>query len=383
MEKLQKWSITPFVTLLTPPPNAVAAESVSVPISASWTSVDGLYSLDEEKKFVTFDKSAYQAMTLDLSRTPQFTQAIVSRLKSGEPNSQVVLDLGTGPFAVFAVTAAKNGAKQVYAIEASKEAAASAREEVKKQKLEDKITVLEGFSTDITLPGGDKADFAIAEIVGSIASEEGAYATILDAHKRLMKNPTDPASWIPSRVQTFAAPASYSLHTLFRPPGFDWTKLNGEPVRFNCRDEGLQLLADPVAVEDISFAEIEKGVQRQELTFTVDGARVADNVQKFNKEYVRGRVGDADELAVTAANSFSGMALWPRLTLDGTVQVNSRQYPSGDHQKSHWQTVLPLMAPEPVAVKGGDQIAVTFDFAVSAEVTKPSSYKISGNVVSS
>jgi len=305
-----------------------------------------------------------------------------NRLKSGEPNSQVVLDLGTGPFAVFAVTAAKNGAKKVYAIEASKEAAASAREEVKKQKLEDKITVVEGFSTDFTLPGGEKADFAVAEIVGSIASEEGAYATILDAHRRLMKNPSDPASWIPNRMQTFAAPASYALQNLFRPPGFDWTKLDGEPVRFNCRDEGLQLLSDPIVVEDVAFAEIEKGVQKKDATFTVDGARVEDNIKKFNKEYVRGRVGDADELAITAANSFSGVALWPRLTLDDTIQVNTRQYPNGDHQKSHWQTVLPLMAPEPVAVKGGDEIAVTFDFDVSSEVTKPSSYKIRGTVVS-
>mmetsp|Transcript_52749 Transcript_52749/g.112070 ORF Transcript_52749/g.112070 Transcript_52749/m.112070 type:complete len:323 (+) Transcript_52749:109-1077(+) len=321
-------------------------------------------------------------MVNDPSRTPLFEKAIINRLKSAEPDSQVVLDLGTGPFAFFAITAAKNGAAKVYAIEASKEAAALARETVKKLGFDDKITILEGFSSDITLPGGEKADFAVAEIVGSVASEEGAYATILDAHKRLLKNPSDPMSWIPSRIQTYAAPASYSLHNLFLPPAFDWTKLNGEPVRFNCRDEGLQLLSDPILVEDISFADIGKGVQKKRTSFTVDGRRVEDNIKKFNEEYKRGRVADADTLAITAANSVSGIALWPRLLLDDSVEVNSRHYPDGGHQRSHWQTVLPIMSTEPVAVKGGDQINVIFDFDVSSLVTKPSSYKISADVVS-
>ncbi|KAL7542108.1 hypothetical protein ACHAXR_011532 [Thalassiosira sp. AJA248-18] len=384
LDQIGKFSFTPFVvtTLLPPPPDANAVETT--PISAAWNAVDGLNSLESEKKFVSFDKSAYQAMVDDKSRTPLFTEAIINRLKSAEggPESQVVLDLGTGPFAFFAVIAAKNGAGKVYAIEASPEAAASARDTVKKLGYEDKIIILEGFSTDIKLPEGEKADFAVAEIVGSVASEEGAYATIADAHKRLVKNPNDSTSWIPSRIQTYAAPASYSLHNLFLPPAFDWTKLDGEPVRFNCRDEGLQLLSDPVLVEDISFAEIGKGVQKKQITFAVDGSRVDDNVKKFLEEYKRGRVQDAELLSVTTANSVTGIALWPRLLLDDTVQVNSRHYPDGGHQKSHWQTVLPIMAPEPVAVKAGDEITVNFDFDVSSEVTKPPSYKISGNVVS-
>jgi len=165
---LEKLTITPFLTTFLPSPQDVAiavtddnnddsspSSSVSLPktspISAQWNAVDGLNSLESEKKFVTFDKSAYQAMMNDQSRTPLFEQAIVNRLTSPnyEPNSQIVLDLGTGPFALFAVIAAKNGAKHVYAIEASKEAAASARETVRKLGYDDKITILEGFSTDI------------------------------------------------------------------------------------------------------------------------------------------------------------------------------------------------------------------------------------------
>ncbi|KAL7552550.1 hypothetical protein ACHAWF_015781 [Thalassiosira exigua] len=393
-EAIERLSVAPFATTaLVPPaavvalPDAAAAEPTTTPVSAAWIAVDGLNSLESEKKFVSFDKSAYQAMVNDQSRTPLFEQAIINRLKSAEggPESQIVLDLGTGPFALFAVIAAKNGAGKVYAIEASKEAAASARDTIKKMGYDDRITVLEGFSTDVSLPDGEKADFAVAEVVGSVTSEEGAYATILDAHERLLKNPGNPSSWIPSRIQTYAAPASYSLHNLFRPPAFDWTKLDGEPVRFNCRDEGLQLLSDPVLVEDISFADIKKGAtKKQSATFVVEGARVDANVQKFIEEFNRGRLPkeEADRLAVETANSVSGIALWPRLLLDDAVQVNSRHYPDGGHQKSHWQTVLPIMAPEPVAVKGGDRIAVDFDFDVPSDVTRPASYKISGSVMS-
>ena len=81
------------------------------------------------------------------------------------------------------------------------------------------------FSTEITLPDSQKVDIIVAEVVGSIASEEGAYATIFDAHRRLLKDPTNANNWIPNRIQTWAAPVSYTLHSLLTPPEFDWTKI--------------------------------------------------------------------------------------------------------------------------------------------------------------
>jgi predicted RNA methylase len=396
------------------PPDAIAAaaaeaeggtsnsksksETSSTPISASWTAVDGLNTLDSSSgKFVSFDESAYLAMVNDKSRTPQFEKAIVDRLNSpehGGPSTQVVLDLGTGPYAYFALVAARAGAGKVYAIEASGPACISARAAVKKAGCENVVTIIEGYSTDVTLPGNVKVDFAIAEIVGSIASEEGVLATISDARERLVDRPDDPTSWIPRGVQTLAAPASYSLHNLFVPPAFDWAKLEGSPVRFNCRDEGLQLLSDPVVVEDVRFADMGKGAgttgttgtarkERRRVTFEVDGERVEANAVKFKEEYVRGRVPDASTLAISAAGSVTGIALWPRLILDDDVTINSRHYPDGDHQRSHWQTVLPIMSPVPVAVRGGDEITVDFDFVVPYAVTTPPSYRITGNVVSS
>jgi len=367
-------------------PTAAFANDDKVHISAYWKAVDGLNSLDEGKKLVSFDSSAYKAMMDDPARTPFFETAIINRLNSapGGPGSQTVLDLGTGPFALFAIIAAQAGARKVYAIEANSKAVRSARITVKKLGFSNIIEIVEGLSNEITLP--EKADFAVAEIVGSIASEEGLYATILDAHRRLVKEPSNPSNWIPSRVQTYAAPASYGLHNLFQPPAFDWTKLNGEPVRFNCRDEGLQLLSDPVLIEDISFANIKPdATNKKKIKFIIDGERIEDNTSSFYEEFRRARLaeGEAEKMAKTTAASLTGIALWPRLILDGegSIEVNSRAFPTGGHQKSHWQTVLPIMSELPVPVKGGDEIEVNINFDVSSDLQVPPTYSLDGDVI--
>ena len=69
----------------------------------------------------------------------------------------VVLDLGTGPFALLARFAAKYGAARVYAVEGDAAAAARARETVRREERagrlrENQIVVLEGYSTAVSLP---------------------------------------------------------------------------------------------------------------------------------------------------------------------------------------------------------------------------------------
>jgi len=266
---------------------------------------------------------------------------------------------------------------------------------------------LEGFSTDITLPNDDKVDLIVAEIIGSIASEEGVVATIADAHARFAKNPNSDATWIPNRVQTYASPASYTLHNLFGPPGFDWSKLEGDPIRFNCRDEALQLLADPQLVEDISFKDIPQQFgtkqsqssyyhNRRVLDFTVDEQRTVANTEKLVQELQDNKLGKSEAVRVADAtgHSFSGVAFWSRLILsdgssDEAVTIDSRQYPGGGHQKSHWQTVLPIMKDRPVPLTGGDTISVAIDFEVptgsggTSDLKTPATYKLEGKVTSS
>lgn len=376
-----------------------SSSSSSIHFSASWTSIDGLNQMNDpnpNNKMVGFDMNAYKAMRDDKTRTPFFEKAIQQRLtrNGNNPESQVVLDLGTGPFCLFALIAAQQGAGKVYALEANPEAAASARSVVQKAGYSDIITVVEGFSTEVTLP--EKVDFCVAEIVGSIASEEGVYATIRDAH-RFLKDPTSSQNWIPNRIQTYGAPASYSLHNLFGPPEFDWTKLNGEPIRFSCRDYGLELLSDPQVMEDISFASLLPLLTRERtnlstketFTFTVSKDRMEQNIKPLFEEFrQRSDKQASEDYAQQTGHSFSGIAMWPRLYLSSndekdasTVLVESRSFPSGNHQKSHWQTVLPIVSGRPIGnLQGGETIQATLTRELPVDVTQPPKYSIEGSI---
>lgn len=300
-----------------------------------------------------------------------------------------MLDIGTGPYALLAIIAAKAGAKKVYAVEAVPEAARRARLFVEKaEKNKDikvgQIVVLDGLSTEVTLP--EKVDLVVAEIIGSIASEEGAHATVADAQLRHVKRPHEPSSWIPVAAQTLGAPCSYSLHSLLSPPEFDWAKLEGVPVRLNCRSTDLQLLADPQLIEEVRFwdpALPNAGrVANPPARFTVDGARLAANAKVYAAEIQTDGTADLPALGASVASDLSGLALWPRLQLDeeGSLFVESRG-PKGEAQKSHWTTAVALLSARPVPLKPADQLTATLAVELGGSVTKPPRYTLRAEVL--
>ena len=68
--------------------------------------------------------------------------------------------------------------------------------------------------------------------------------------------------------------------------------------------------------------------------------------------------------------------------------INSRQYPNGDHQKSHWQTVLPITSARPIPIVNGEA-GTTSTTTISIEVEStidvkniqiPPTYKLDGTV---
>ena len=359
------------------PARAAVAEATT--LTAAWTATAGF----NDTAFISFDEGAYKSMVEDERRTPFFERAIRERLKT-MPDA-VVVDLGTGPFAVLALIAARAGARKVYAIEAVPEAAKRARETIRKAKdvPPGVIEVVQGFSSAVTLP--EKCDLCVAEIVGSVASEEGMHATLRDAQARFMKRPNEPSSFIPTRCQTYAAPASYALHYALGPPRYDWGKIAAEPIRLNCRDETLQLLSEPQLWEDIGFADTQlprPGPWKPAangLTFTVSAERIAISEQLYYNELRRegAREQEARSIAAGAARSLSGIALWPRLVLDpeGTIVVESRG-PRGETQKSHWQTVLPLLAARPVEVAPQDALRLDATVQLGQAIDFPLAYEL-------
>ena len=132
------------------------------------------------------------AMLSDRQRTATYLAAIREVVRPGD----VVVDLGTGT-GVLAIAAACAGASRVYAIEASK-IGKSAQGIFEANGLADKITLVQGWSTQVSLP--EKADVLISEIIGNEPLGEQVLEFTLDARQRLLK---PNARLIPSRLKIY------------------------------------------------------------------------------------------------------------------------------------------------------------------------------------
>ena len=112
---------------------------------------------------------------------------------------KIVLDIGCGT-GILSIFAARAGAKHVYAIE-NAEIAIFAREIIKKNGLESKITVLKGKMEEVKLPV-EKVDIIISEWMGYFLLYESMLDCVLWARdKYLVKG----GKMLPDRAQIFVA----------------------------------------------------------------------------------------------------------------------------------------------------------------------------------
>lgn len=145
-----------------------------------------------------FDSARIHVLMLnDRDRTARFLRGIRETVRTGD----IVLDLGTGT-GILAVAAARSGASHVYAIESSSIAGA-ARANFKTNGLADRITLIEGWSTQIDLP--ERADVLISEVVGPEALGERVLEITLDARKRLLK---PLARFVPNTIRILGFPVT-------------------------------------------------------------------------------------------------------------------------------------------------------------------------------
>jgi hypothetical protein len=134
----------------------------------------------------------YEFMETDDVRNRAY-QDVIRETVSGK----VVLEVGTGRKALWAVCCARAGAKRVYAIEANKKAYQAALRFLKSKRI-DNIHLLCGFSDHVELP--ERCEVLVHSIVGDIGSSEGMIGFIEDAKRRLL---TPGAVHIPERSTTY------------------------------------------------------------------------------------------------------------------------------------------------------------------------------------
>ena len=112
---------------------------------------------------------------------------------------KIVMDIGAGT-GILSIFAAKAGAKHVYAIEFA-EIAIFAKEIIKQNGLEDKITVIKGKMEEIELPV-DKVDIIISEWMGYFLLYESMLDSVLFARDKYLRKG---GKMLPDRADLYIA----------------------------------------------------------------------------------------------------------------------------------------------------------------------------------
>jgi protein arginine N-methyltransferase 1 len=146
-------------------------------------------------EYPAYDDAVYDAFGAADARHRAYRDAI----QEAAPG-RIVLDIGTGRDALWAIEAARAGARHVYAVEAHPAFAQAAAATIERAGLSGQVTVLPGLSTEQTLPV--RAEVCISEIIGNVASAEGMIPALNDARSRLC---APDCVWIPFRAQTWMA----------------------------------------------------------------------------------------------------------------------------------------------------------------------------------
>jgi Ribosomal protein L11 methyltransferase (PrmA) len=131
----------------------------------------------------------------DHVRVSAFRRAIQEMVHPGD----VAIDLGAGT-GILGLLACRAGAKRVYAIDEGGIVQLT-REVAQANDVHDRLSVLKGLSTRLTLP--EPADIVIADQIGRFGFEAGILEYFSDARRRFLK-PNGRA--VPSRVDLWVAP---------------------------------------------------------------------------------------------------------------------------------------------------------------------------------
>lgn len=139
----------------------------------------------------------HEEMLKDTVRTRSYQRAIMDNPEDFK--DKIVMDIGAGT-GILSIFAAKAGAKHVYAIEFA-EIAIFAKEIIKQNGLEDKITVIKGKMEEVELPV-EKVDIIISEWMGYFLLYESMLDSVLFARDKYLRKG---GKMLPDRADLYIA----------------------------------------------------------------------------------------------------------------------------------------------------------------------------------
>jgi hypothetical protein len=257
----------------------------------------------------------------DAARVSAYASAIAAVVKPGD----VVLDLASGT-GILGLLACRAGAARVYAIDGGG-MSGPARAIVRANGLEDRVHVIDGFSTRVELP--ERADVLVTDQIGYFGVEGGIVEFVADARRRLLK---PEARLVPSRIDLLVAPveapdvAGAIDFWSRRPAGFDMAAIgdlaanSGHPRTLDT----AQLLGAPAVGGSIDL-----GADDPSIVVSA-------------------------EIAVTRPGTLHGVGGWFTATLSPAVEMSN--VPDSPNRIARRGVVFPVRPA--AAVAAGDRVSV-------------------------
>jgi predicted RNA methylase len=288
-----------------------------------------------------FDAAQIHVRMLDdRIRTSRYLDAIAEVVRSGD----VVVDIGTGT-GVLAIAAARAGARHVYAIEASG-IGKVARATFDRNALGERITLVEGWSTQVDLP--ERADVLVSEIIGNEPLGEQVLETTLDARKRLLK---PQARIIPGRLRVYGLgvevpPEVLAKHTFTDEGITKWKSWYG--IDFHACLEAASVSTQVIYVKPHEV------MSWKQMT---EPALLADiDLDKLDRPIIDRRTVQA---SVVEDGRLNGMLVY--FTLDLGPRTSLSTHPEQAGEACSWR--IPVwISSLPAAPGAGDNITMSYEY---------------------
>ena len=279
------------------------------------------------------------AMLNDKERTLAFIRALEEVV---EP-TDIVLDLGAGT-GVLAATAARLGAKKVYAVE-SGPAGRIAVEVAEKNGFQDVIEVCNRWSTDVSFD--EKATVVVSETLGNQPLAENILTYLWDARQRLC---TPGATFIPNRLEILGILLSESeIGQKSSCSLEDWSDYNldlSPVVDWKSRSKGALTAVEPESLERVTKVRFPVSLWERSLPTSVEESLTG--TVRFESSW---------------EHEMSGVALAFRATLSPKTTLSTVP---GESRSSHWR--LPIFRlKQTVAVKASRQYRLDFSLTPGEE----------------
>lgn len=237
--------------------------------------------------------SLHEIMLADGVRNRVIFKALTNLVDSGTS----VLDVGAGT-GIWAILAAKLGAKRVVAIESEECLIPMIRSIAIENGVGDKIEIIHGRAENVKLR--ERFDVVISELFGGDGLGLATVGAMIDVRDRFLANS---GAFLPNKLAMFAVPANVRSPKL---GDLGETALNMNTF-VSLRSNFPRTL--PIA-ERGSFAELSKPAQLAEVDFRA--VKVAEPQRILSAEWDLERLDNANAVIVFNRSTFG-----PRLVLDG------------------------------------------------------------------